>query len=118
VVAIRRVLQALKQEQGIIMFPEGTRSPTGRLQPAKAGVGLMACRTGAAVVPTRIFGSFEAFGRHGPLRLGTPLTVVFGAPLFPADYDDHADGKERYQHASERIMSAIASLEIPRPTVV
>ncbi len=118
VVAIRRVLQALKQEKGIIMFPEGTRSPTGRLQQAKAGVGLMACRTGAAVVPTRIFGSFEAFGRHGPLRLGTSLTVVFGPPLFPADYDDHSDGKERYQHASERIMSAIASLEIPRPTVV
>ena len=118
VAAIRRVLQALKQEKGIIMFPEGTRSPTGRLQPAKAGVGLMACRTGAAVVPTRVFGSFEAFGRNGPLRLGTPLTVVFGSPLFPVDYDDRAEGKERYQHASERIMSAIASLEIPRPTVI
>ena len=118
VVAIRRVLQALKQEQGIILFPEGTRTPTGQLQPAKAGVGLMACRTGAPVVPARIFGSFEAFGRNGPLRLGTSLTVVFGRPLFPVDYDNRSDGKERYQHASERIMSAIAALEIPRPTVI
>jgi 1-acyl-sn-glycerol-3-phosphate acyltransferase len=118
VVAIRRVLQTLKQEKGIILFPEGTRTPTGQLQRAKAGVGLMACRTGAAVVPARIFGSFEAFGRNGPLRLGTPVTVVFGRPLYPVDYDDHADGKERYQHASERIMSAIAALEIPRPTVI
>jgi 1-acyl-sn-glycerol-3-phosphate acyltransferase len=118
VVAIRRVLQTLKQEKGIILFPEGTRTPTGELQRAKAGVGLMACRTGVPVIPARIFGSFEACGRNGPLRFGTPITVVFGPPLFPADYDNRADGKERYQRASERIMSAIASLEMPRPTVI
>ena len=116
--AIRRVLQALKQEKGIILFPEGTRTPTGQLQQAKAGVGLMACRTGVPVVPARIFGSFEAFGRNGPLRFATPITVVFGRPLSPADYDDHSEGKERYQHASNRIMDAIAALEMPRPRVI
>jgi 1-acyl-sn-glycerol-3-phosphate acyltransferase len=116
--AIRRVLQTLKQGRGIILFPEGTRTPTGRLQRAKAGVGLMACRTGVPVVPARVFGAFEACGRNGPLRLGTPVLVVFGRPLRPADYDDRSEGKERYQHASERIMSAIAALEPPRPTVI
>ena len=118
VVAIRRVLQALKQDKGIILFPEGTRTPTGQLQRAKAGVGFMACRTGVPVVPARVFGTFEAFGRNGPLRLGAPVSVVFGRPLLAADYDDRSEGKERYQHASERIMSAIAALELPRPTVV
>jgi 1-acyl-sn-glycerol-3-phosphate acyltransferase len=70
------------------------------------------------VVPARVFGTFEAFGRNGPLRLGAPVSVVFGRPLLAADYDDRSEGKERYQHASERIMSAIAALELPRPTVV
>ena len=116
--AIRRVLHALREDKGIILFPEGTRTPTGQLQRPKAGVGLLACRTGVLVVPARIFGSFEAFGRNGPLRLAAPVTVVFGRPLFPADYDDRSDGKERYQHASECIMAAIASLEIPRPRVI
>ena len=116
--AIRRVLQTLKQEKGIVLFPEGTRTPTGQLQRAKAGVGLMACRTGVPVVPARVFGTFEAFGRGGPLRLGTPVTVVFGSPLLAADYDDATEGKERYQRASERIMSAIAAIELPRPTVI
>ena len=118
VVAIRRVLQTLRQNKGIILFPEGTRTPTGQLQRAKAGVGLMACRTGVPVVPARVFGSFEAFGRTGPLRFGTAVSVVFGRPLLPADYDDQSGGKERYQHASERIMSAIAALDLPRPTVI
>ena len=116
--AIRRVLQTLKQDKGIILFPEGTRTPTGQLQQAKAGVGLMACRTGVPVVPARVFGTFEACGRNRPVRLGTPVSVVFGPPLLAADYDDHLEGKERYQHASDRIMSAIAALELPRPTVI
>ena len=116
--AIRRVLHVLREDKGIILFPEGTRTPTGRLQRPKAGVGLMACRTGVPVVPARIFGSFEAFGRNGPLRLGTPVSVVFGRPLLPVDYDNRAEGKERYQHASERIMAAIAALELPRPKVI
>ena len=118
VTAIRRVLQTLKQDRGIILFPEGTRSLNGQLQQAKAGVGLMACRTGVPVVPARVFGSFEACGRVGPLRLGAPVTVVFGRPLWSAEYDDRSAGKDRYQRASDRIMSAIAALEMPRPRVI
>lgn len=118
VAAVKRVLQVLKEGRALILFPEGTRTLTGRLQRPKAGVGLLACRTGVPVVPARIFGSFEAFGRQGPLRIGTPVSVVFGRPLPPAQYDNPADGKERYQRASERIMAAIAALELPRPRVI
>lgn len=113
VTAIKRVLQALKQEKPVILFPEGTRSPDGNLQPPKPGVGLIACRTQVPVVPTRVFGSFNAFGRGGKLRLATPVTIVFGKPLLATDYDHPGDGKDRYQRASERIMAAIARLEKP-----
>ncbi len=116
--ALKRVLHILKEGQALILFPEGTRTQTGELQRPKAGVGLLACRTGVPVVPTRVSGTFEAFGRKGPLRLGVPVSVIFGRPLFPADYDRPADGKDRYQRASERIMAAIAALEAPRPRVI
>ena len=81
-------------------------------------MGLLACRTGVPVVPARVFGSFHAFGKDGTLRLGTPVTVVFGQPLQPFEYDDPAAGKERYLLASQRIMAAIAKLELPAQTVV
>ena len=116
--AIKRVLAALKQEKTIIMFPEGTRSPDGKLQSPKPGVGLFACRTQVAVVPARLFGSFEAFDRKGAIRLGTPVTVVFGPPIPASVYDDPAAGKERYQIASERIMAKIAELQPPPVTVI
>ncbi|QYM80837.1 1-acyl-sn-glycerol-3-phosphate acyltransferase [Horticoccus luteus] len=116
--ALKRVLRTLKENKGLILFPEGTRSPDGNLQPPKAGVGFIVCRSQVPVVPARIFGSFEAFGRQSGLRLGRPISIVFGTPLSPADYDDPADGKERYQRASERIMAAIARLNLPPPVVV
>jgi 1-acyl-sn-glycerol-3-phosphate acyltransferase len=118
VAAIRKVLKALKEGKAVIVFPEGTRTLTGAFQLAKPGVGLLACQTGVPVVPARIIGTFEAFGRRRPLRLGTPVSVVFGRPLRREDYDSGAEGKERYQHASERIMAAIAALQPPRPTVI
>jgi 1-acyl-sn-glycerol-3-phosphate acyltransferase len=117
--AIKRVLKAIKEERGLILFPEGTRSLDGKLQPAKAGVGLIACRTQVPVVPARIFGSFEAYGKGAKIpRFGTPVTVVFGPPIAAADYDVPSAGKERYQIASERIMAHIAALEAPDSAVI
>lgn len=116
--AIRRVLQTLQKGKALILFPEGTRSPDGQLQPAKPGVGLIACKTQAPVLPARIFNSNEAFGRSNRLRPGTPISVVFGPVLAPSEYDDPQAGKERYQRASERIMAAIARLSAPVPPVI
>jgi 1-acyl-sn-glycerol-3-phosphate acyltransferase len=117
--ALKRVLRALADGKVMILFPEGTRSPDGHLQPPKPGVGFIVCKTQVPVVPARIFGSFEAFGKGAKLpKLGTPLSVVFGRPISPAQYDDPRAGKERYQIASERIMAAIARLEKPSDRVI
>jgi 1-acyl-sn-glycerol-3-phosphate acyltransferase len=116
--AIKRVLRALKEDKGLILFPEGTRSPDGTLQAPKAGVGLICCRSQVPVVPVRIFGSFEAFGKSRGLRVGTPVTIVFGRPIPPAVYDEPKAGKERYQIASDRIMARIAALQPPVPVVI
>jgi 1-acyl-sn-glycerol-3-phosphate acyltransferase len=118
VAAVKRVLQTLRSGRPIIMFPESTRSRDGRIQAPKSGVGLFACRAGVPVLPARIFGSFEAFGRSRGLQPGTPLDVTFGRLLQPRDFDDPAASKDRYQRASEKIMAAIAALTVPRPAVV
>ena len=118
VTAIRRVLQTLNSGKALILFPEGTRSPDGHLQAAKPGVGLIACKTQAPVLPVRIFNSHEAFGRKGGLRLGTRVSVTFGPVLPPAVYDPPGAGRDRYQKTSERIMLAISQLSEARPPVI
>jgi 1-acyl-sn-glycerol-3-phosphate acyltransferase len=117
--AIKRVLQALKENRAIVLFPEGTRSLDGQLQKAKAGVGLMACKTGVPVVPCRVYGSFEAFGKGTAFpRFGTPISIVFGPPIPASDYDDPSVGKARYDTAAQRIMERIAALPPPAHTVI
>lgn len=117
--AIKRVLRALANDKVLILFPEGTRSPDGALQTPKPGVGMIVCRTQVPVVPARIFGSFEAFGKGvGFPRAGTPVSVVFGPPLMPGEYDPGNGKEDRYQQASERIFKEIAKLEPPKVTVI
>ena len=117
--AIRRVLQALHDNRVVVLFPEGTRSPDGHLQKAKAGVGLMACKSGVPVVPCRVYGSFEAFGKGARFpRFGTPISIVFGRPIPASEYDDPTAGKARYVIAAQRIMDRIAALPKPSYPVV
>jgi 1-acyl-sn-glycerol-3-phosphate acyltransferase len=117
--AIRRVLQALEENRAIILFPEGTRTRDGRMQKPKPGVGMMACKSHAPVVPCRVYGSFEAFSKGTAIpRFGMPITIIFGRPLAPAEYDDPTAGKERYQIASQRIFDRIAALDKPEPVVL
>ena len=116
--AIKSVLRTIQSGKAITLFPEGTRSLDGQLQPAKSGVGMIVCRTQVQVVPARIFNSHVAFGRGGGFRFGTRVSIVYGKPLQPTDYDDPNAGKERYQVASEKIMAAIAALREPQPVII
>ncbi len=116
--AIKRVLRSLSHGRVVIVFPEGTRSPNGELQAPRPGVGLIACKAQVPVVPARIFGSFEAFGRSGRLRLGSPVSVAYGSPLSPQDFDHPSDGKERYARTAGRIMDAITRIGPPPLKVI
>jgi 1-acyl-sn-glycerol-3-phosphate acyltransferase len=116
--ALKTVIRTVKSGNGVVLFPEGTRSADGSLQPAKAGIGLVIAKTRAPVQPMRIFGSHEAFPKgSGHISLA-PITVVIGEPirftaaeLDPATHGD--DERALYQHLANRVMNAIGALGLP-----
>lgn len=113
--ALKRVLELLNEGEGVLIFPEGTRSMDGLIQTAKRGVGMMACRAQVPVVPVHIMGSFDVWGKGGkfPKFLPNRMTLVYGQPLYPENYDvGHAD-PERYQKAADTILKAIVALRPP-----
>jgi long-chain acyl-CoA synthetase len=67
----------------VLVFPEGRRSPDGKLQPFRAGIGLLAKQLNTAIVPIRIEGLHELArrGRHFAGR--DDLTVEIGAVFKP-----------------------------------
>jgi 1-acyl-sn-glycerol-3-phosphate acyltransferase len=79
--ALRRALDALAAARVVGIFPEGPFSVRGRLERGRPGVGLLALRSGVAVVPAGIRGTYEALaGRRFYLPRRQPFTVRFGRP--------------------------------------
>lgn len=113
--AFRAVFNALKEGGSLLVFPEGTRTPDGELHAAKKGIGMIACRGQAPVVPARIFGSYEMWSRNAKFpRLTAKLGVTFGPPILPSEYDLGKSDPDRYEAAAQKIMSGIAALEDAR----
>ena len=114
---LRAILDRLLLGGAIILFPEGTRTRDGKLQPARSGIGLTVIKSAAPVVPVRVFGTFEAYGRH--LRLPRPrrVAVKYGQPMHFEQLRAEAKVcpkprlKAIYQQVADEIMAAIARLE-------
>lgn len=114
---LKAILDRLHAGGGIILFPEGTRSRDGRLQPARSGVGLTVIKSEAPVVPVRLFGMFEAWPRSRALPRPGRITLKFGRPMDFAALRSEAKRcpkprlKAIYQQVTDEIMGEIGRLE-------
>lgn len=114
VAALKAVIRVLRGGGCTVVFPEGTRTRDGNLQPARAGAGFIIAKTLAPVVPMRIFGAYEAFPRDSKLPRPTPVTVVVGEPMRFTAADVAGDPRVVFQRLSEQVMEKIAALKNPR----
>jgi 1-acyl-sn-glycerol-3-phosphate acyltransferase len=116
--ALKKIIRLVRAGSGVVLFPEGTRSPDGSLQKGKSGIGLIIAKTLAPVQPMRIFGSYSAFPKGSGKIVLAPITVVVGKPLrfTKEELDPKSHGGEDralYQYLSDRVMAEIAKLELP-----
>jgi 1-acyl-sn-glycerol-3-phosphate acyltransferase len=114
---LKAILERLLSGAGIILFPEGTRTRDGLLQPARAGIGLTVIKSSCPVVPVRVFGTFEAYGRKMQFPRPRHIAVKFGKPMEFSELRAEARVcskvrlKAIYQQAADEIMAAIAKLQ-------
>ncbi len=81
--AVRRALELLAEGHAVLIFPEGTRSPDGSVRDFEPGVGLLALRSGAPVLPVSIDGTRLVWprGRKLPrITLGARVRLRYGEP--------------------------------------
>jgi 1-acyl-sn-glycerol-3-phosphate acyltransferase len=110
--AIKALIRVLKAGNAALVFPEGSRTLDGTLQPAEPGLGLVIAKTRAPVVPMRIFGAHEALPRGGGRLRFVPITVVVGEPIVFTSADLELPGKIQYAQLSQRVMDAIGTLRL------
>jgi 1-acyl-sn-glycerol-3-phosphate acyltransferase len=113
--AFRLAKRILDEGHILFVFPEGTRSPDGRLQAAQDGVAVLAMRTGAPIVPLGIAGSNAVWPKGQKLpHPGGHVTVRVGQPFRPMELlpagTDRRTGKGL---VTTMIMERIAALLPP-----
>lgn len=114
---LRMAIEALKQGYRLLVFPEGTRSPTGEMQPFKPGIGLLAIESGIPIVPAYIDGTFQALSRHRRLPRRCKITVRIGAHINPEPYkrlieEGKMSKHECYKRLAADVQEAVAKLKM------
>jgi 1-acyl-sn-glycerol-3-phosphate acyltransferase len=106
----KRVLKRLAQGEKVVIFPEGTRSPDGQLQPGRTGLGFLVTKAVVPIVPVYIYGTFRAYPPGRGLVLPTKVMVAFGEPISFSDEMDGMSKKEYYHYITQTVMAEIARL--------
>ena len=109
--------EILKQNECLLIYPEGTRSVTGELQPFKPGLGLLAHESKSPIIPTYIDGTYRALPKGRNLPRKSRIRVTFGKPIMPSSGHelgkaDAASGleQETYRKLADAVRSEIEAL--------
>ena len=100
-------LKLLKDNHCIGIYPEGTRSPDGRLYKGRTGIARMAMESGAPIIPVAMFNTAEIQPTGQVVPKVRRVEMVFGEPMyFTGDSTDQAV----LRTATNQIMEKIAEL--------
>ena len=109
--SLERGTDVLRAGGLLSLYPEGTRSPDGRLYRGKTGPVRLALRAPAPIVPVGIIGTREMIPPHAYVpHLGVPVTVRFGEPLH---FDGPLSDPGHLRVETDRLMRAIQQLSGP-----
>lgn len=103
--AIREAIERLAAGKVVVMFPEGTRSPDGELQPIKGGFRLLVRKAHVPVLPVVIDGAFKAWPRSQKLPRPSPVSVIYGQSIPPEELENLSDAE-----AAGRVQREMAAL--------
>jgi 1-acyl-sn-glycerol-3-phosphate acyltransferase len=105
---LRHAARALREGYALLLYPEGTRSKDGRLQPFRAGIGrLIAEFPGTPVIPAFIGGTTKVMPKGKFIPRPARALVRFGEPLFPKA---HPKFRATWQSAADEVREAIVQL--------
>ncbi len=109
--SILRVLRLVRGGGRIVIFPEGSRSPDGKMHDAMPGIGLILSRLGGVPVqPIRLAGVYECLPMHSARLRFRPITVSIGDPIPLTKEDLNARSREGQLALGRKVMGAIAAL--------
>ncbi|MDR1915819.1 MAG: 1-acyl-sn-glycerol-3-phosphate acyltransferase [Synergistaceae bacterium] len=80
---MKLLLSRLRSGENILLFPEGTRSRSGELQPLEGGIAFLAIKSGAPILPVFVHGSHLAWPPGKKFPSPAKLILAISHPIFP-----------------------------------
>ena len=110
--SLKLACKLLEEGKKILLFPEGTRSHTGEIAPFKQGVGMLARKSGAALIPAYIHGSNKAWPKKKrfPAFFKAKTACVFGKPILLSEFSQ-TDPKALQLEIAKRLQEDILQLK-------
>ena len=111
--ALNAALEVLEQGNLLGIYPEGTRSPDGRLYRGRTGVARLALTAGVPVIPTGLVGTTEVMPKDAKLPRFTgrlPVRVRFGKPLDFSRFKDRERDRFALRSITDEIQYEVMQL--------
>lgn len=102
---LRQAAKAVREGATLVVFPEGTRSATGRLGRFHSGAFTVAMECGVPIVPLCINGAGRVFPRGKRFGVPAPMAVTLLPPVYPDEF--RAYGELGHRHLRKRVKRAI-----------
>ena len=97
--SVRAAEEVLKRGLNMVIFPEGTRSPDGRLLPFKKGPFHLAMEANVPVIPVTLLGTYECWPKGTWKMRGGKTSVIFHPPIEPSEFKDREELMLAVRHA-------------------
>jgi 1-acyl-sn-glycerol-3-phosphate acyltransferase len=105
---IKTTLRLLNEGHAVLVFPEGSRTPEGKLHDLLPGFCLLARRSGATIVPIGIRGAYDAMPRGSAFPRPRRIRLVFSRPILQEQFFDWTDA-QLTAYVTSRIAEAMLS---------
>jgi 1-acyl-sn-glycerol-3-phosphate acyltransferase len=105
---LRTILEQLGRGRAVLVFPEGQRTPDGRLGPLRPGVHLLIKRAAPPIVPIGIAGAYDAWPRWRPYPLPAPLFLPAAKGTVAVSVGRPIDGRRFAAMPREQVLAELA----------
>jgi 1-acyl-sn-glycerol-3-phosphate acyltransferase len=101
IASVEKAIESLRHGQSFLIYPEGTRSPDGRLQEFKKGAAVMAIKAGVPIVPVACSGAHRVMRKRSLVVHPGEITVEFLEPIDASkcSFEDREELNERVHDA-------------------
>jgi len=89
-----------KNQRSLVIYPEGTRSTTGELQPFKRGLAIVSVELGIPILPAYIDGTHKAFPKGRNTMKPVKLSIDIGKPIYPEEFLKNAENSTEVNFSS------------------